>query len=383
MAGQWARKRETNFAIPPAPDDFYPVLEHSIKVDQGWMRPKGIRAGRRTRQPAQRGARKVTGHTKFEFLTTPSASILLDMFGAVTGSGPLTFTPGSANESFVSQGGMTDSTGTVRPVTGYGCKLDDFTLSAKVLDFVILDLNYTGADAALHRSVADGATTNGSPTVTSVTAAFTAGDLGRPISGTGIPANSFVGLVNSATSIALSSSPRLHTAVNATATATGLTLQIGIALAAASYGSGVPWTFLHSSLTAAGASIASATEFSLKGSKNLRNQRHTLGSPVILEQLEEERFDYVTNVNMDFDSNAFSILQMSAGQASLVTTLADAIEGGTNSLVITQNVQVPSDLPALTKPGLESQSLTFEAGHATADSSTITAVLTNGETSAA
>lgn len=74
-------------------------------------------------------------------------------------------------------------------------------------------------------TVADGATTNASPTVTSVTAAFSSADLHKPINGAGIPANSFIGIINSATSIGLSSSATVNTPVNATATATGVTLR--------------------------------------------------------------------------------------------------------------------------------------------------------------
>lgn len=376
MAGQYGRKRESSWGALPVPvvDDFYPSLEFGVTVDPGWMRPKGIRAGRRTLNPAQAGALKVGVHSKMELLTTPAAGILLEMFGAVSGTGPLTFTPGSAGESSVEQGGITDSAGVVRPVTAWGCKLRDFSLTAKVGEYVILDRNFTAKNVTLHRSVADGVTTDTSTTITSATAAFTAGDVGRPITGTGIPSGAYIAAVSSATAATLSAA--------ASASGTGVTFTIGIALASASYGAGVPWTFVQASLVAAGSPVASATSFNLQGKKNLRDERHHLGSPYINEQLEEERFEYTTAVEMDFDSNAFSILQLSLGQASLVTTLSDAPSGGTNTLVITQNVQVPGDLPALTKPGLESQSVKFEAGHATSDASAITAVLTNGETSA-
>jgi hypothetical protein len=67
--------------------------------------------------------------------------------------------------------------------------------------------------------VTDGVTTSGSPTVTSATAAFVAADLGLPLGGTGIPANSRIAAVNSATSVDLSA--------NATITNTGVTLNIG------------------------------------------------------------------------------------------------------------------------------------------------------------
>lgn len=60
----------------------------------------------------------------------------------------------------------------------------------------------TGPDAA-SRSVADGVTILNSPEVTSATAAFTAADLGRPVSGTNIPAGAVVGVVTSGTEIML------------------------------------------------------------------------------------------------------------------------------------------------------------------------------------
>lgn len=68
-------------------------------------------------------------------------------------------------------------------------------------------------------SVTDGATTSGSATVTSATAAFTAADVGRTISGAGIPAGSTITAVGSGTSVTISQL--------ATATATGVTITVG------------------------------------------------------------------------------------------------------------------------------------------------------------
>lgn len=77
------------------------------------------------------------------------------------------------------------------------------------------------------RSMTDGATTSGSPTVTSASALFGTDDVNQPITGPGIPANSYIGIVNSATSIGLSSSSSSNVPVNATATATGVTINVG------------------------------------------------------------------------------------------------------------------------------------------------------------
>jgi hypothetical protein len=84
--------------------------------------------------------------------------------------------------------------------------------------FDILESNNAPTDL---RTVTDGATTSGNKTVTSVTAAFSASDVGSAISGTGIPAATTIASVESATSVT--------TSANSTATATGLTLTIGSA----------------------------------------------------------------------------------------------------------------------------------------------------------
>lgn len=68
------------------------------------------------------------------------------------------------------------------------------------------------------RVVTDGAT-NSNTTVTSATASFGAGDLGRPISGSGIPSGAVIVAFSSATSVTISAP--------ATATATGVTLTLG------------------------------------------------------------------------------------------------------------------------------------------------------------
>ncbi|MGH9280732.1 MAG: hypothetical protein ACRD12_21910 [Acidimicrobiales bacterium] len=68
------------------------------------------------------------------------------------------------------------------------------------------------------RSVADLVTTNGSPTVTSASAAFTSQDIGRPISGAGIPVASSI--------LSLESATKATMTANATATASGVSATI-------------------------------------------------------------------------------------------------------------------------------------------------------------
>lgn len=71
---------------------------------------------------------------------------------------------------------------------------------------------------AATRTVADGATTSASPTITSATAAFTQGDVGGAVSGAGIPAGTTIASVTNGTTAVMSA--------NATATATGVSVTV-------------------------------------------------------------------------------------------------------------------------------------------------------------
>lgn len=82
----------------------------------------------------------------------------------------------------------------------------------------IVDGDVILADAT-SRAPADGVTTINTKIVTSATAAFTAADVGKTISGTGIPGGATIVTVNSGTSVT--------TSANSTASGTGITITIG------------------------------------------------------------------------------------------------------------------------------------------------------------
>jgi hypothetical protein len=94
------------------------------------------------------------------------------------------------------------------------------------------------------RSVADGVTVNGSPTLTSNKAAFTSVDVNNPVSGVGIPSGTIITAVNSATSVTMSK--------NATASGSGLWISI--------YGDGNR-TVMDSFTTNGSTTITSATAY--------------------------------------------------------------------------------------------------------------------------
>jgi Prokaryotic N-terminal methylation motif len=94
------------------------------------------------------------------------------------------------------------------------------------------------------RSVADGATTNASTTLTSATAAFGSIDVGNPITGTNIQSGTTITAVNSATSVTMSKP----------ATATGTNIWVSI------YGDGNR-TVMDASTTNASTTITSSTAY--------------------------------------------------------------------------------------------------------------------------
>lgn len=100
---------------------------------------------------------------------------------------------------------------------------DKAEMSGKAIAQALSD----GVTMTAPRTVTD-ATTNATATVTSPTIAALAIDVGQPVSGTQIPANTFVGVRNSATSIGLSSSATANVPVSATGSTAGTaTLTIG------------------------------------------------------------------------------------------------------------------------------------------------------------
>lgn len=129
-------------------------------------------------------------------------------------------------------------TGVALSATALTCLGSSTTTGAN--GFEVFDLTVDSNWAGIANNATDGAAvsrapsanpitdavTNGTATVTSATAAFNANDLYRRITGTNMPANAWVGVINSATSIGISSTPTTNTPVNATGSGTvSLTLK--------------------------------------------------------------------------------------------------------------------------------------------------------------
>lgn len=151
-------------------------------------------------------------------------------------------------------------------------------------------------------------------------------------------------------------------------------------LASASYAAGLqPFTFIEGSVTVNGSSVASARAATFAVNKNLKTDRHVIGSRYIREQLHEDKYDITTEITADFDDLTLFALGVAGTQVGSVLTF----NNGTETLTITCSGQVVGEPPSLSTVGVEEQTIRLDHSHATSDASACTIVLVNGEASAA
>lgn len=138
---------------------------------------------------------------------------------AATTSGDATITSATALFTVVDEG---------RPVAGTNIPVGTTIASVTSATSAELSANATGTGTGtltIGRSglyVADAVTTTGSPTITSATAVFLDDDVGKPITGAGIPDFTRILSVTNTTTAVLDA--------NATASATGVTVRVGTGL---------------------------------------------------------------------------------------------------------------------------------------------------------
>ena len=151
------------------------------------------------------------------------------------------------------------------------------------------------------------------------------------------------------------------------------------ALASASFLSGIiPFSFVETSITAAGASLGVVSDMTLTGDNGLAVDRFGLGSATAAEALEATVRAYTGSMTAEFKSMAAYNLYLAGTDFALVFTFSN----GTDSLVITTNAYYTGTTPPVSGPGLLKQALPFTCEGASTDAGCITAVLTNAESAA-
>lgn len=145
LASQFGAKAESTWGTQVTPDVFIPIVSESLGVDQPRLESNSIIAGRRVMDTTQfaRGMRTVGGDIGMELPTNSAiARLLLEhMFGAVSGAGPYTYTPGELyGKGLTMQVGVPGVDGTVRPKTYSGCKINTWEIAWTAGEIVTLGL---------------------------------------------------------------------------------------------------------------------------------------------------------------------------------------------------------------------------------------------------
>lgn len=374
---------ETNYGIPVTPTAFAPLIDDSVTRDIARIKSKGVLAGAQVMRTQQWAPGDITvgGDIQLELSDRSMGKWLRAVYGAVVtaGAGPYThtYTLGDLDDDFfTNQLLKPDSSGVLRPYTQSGCMVDSAEFAFAEGEFWTFGITIAAQNEILHRTVADGATTNSSPTVTSVTGAFGAGDVGGPISGTGIPANSFIGVVNSATSIGLSSSPYINTPVNATATATGLTLVIGLAATTPSYISGIrPISAVTGAQITIGGTVVAVKSGSLAIKNGLDTSRRFAGSPFIKQPKTTALREVTGKLTMEFEDNTQYRRYVNGDEFAVVISAS----AGAQSIVSTLNAYYDGSTPTIKGTEIGEIELPFTAVGPSSDAGALTTVYTTTE----
>lgn len=358
MAAQIGYAPEVTAGTPVTVTDFLPLLEESLTSERTRMESEAIIAGRRTLASRNWAGASIApgGDVGHELYPLGAGTILEALFGTASTSGP---SGGFYTHAWTSLGepkpvtiqvGRPTVGGVVIPMTYAGCMAESWELAVEVDAFARLGVTWAGIHEIGHRSVADGATTSGSAAITSATALFDADDVGKPISGTGIPASTTVLSVQSSTAATLSA--------NASATGTGVTFTIGVALATASYPSGLrPFTYHQASLSIASGSV-DVKALTLSGTNGLATDRWFLGRRTRKQPIEAGLHEITGTATVEWENRGQYDRFIREQEMAMVLALAHPTG---QSLTFTMNVRFDGATPNVGGTEIVTQEIPFKA----------------------
>lgn len=362
LNGSVGYAKETTQGTAVAPTVHLPLLPGESmdgKVER--LDSDSIIAGQRVRRSTQwqPGGEDVAGSTPHELYRIDMEELLEAWFGGVSGG---TYTPG-ALAPYTVQKGVPDTAGTVHPLTYAGTMCGGWAVNFAAGEIVTCNTDWVGGKEIGYRTVADGAT-NTNTTVTSATAVFSADDIGKPISGTGIPAATTITAVASATSVTISAA--------ATATATGVTLTIGLALTAVSYTSGLrPFTYVDGSISTGGTAVGIVKSGTLGGDNKLVDDRKFMGVRYMHAAEGADLREYGGELEIEFADRTQYNRYRRGDEFALVI----AFVTGAESLTFTANIRYDGETPKVGSKGVIPQKLPFMCVGSSTDASALTAVL--------
>ncbi len=357
---------EVTWGTPVTPSVFLPLVDESLNAEVERIDSEGIIAGARVLRSDQwtEGGVTASGDVGLEIHENSKGLLLKHMFGGSSLVGP--FTPSDLSGlGLTTQVGVPDvDTGTVHPKTLAGGKVASWEVGLVVDEIATLGLSLIGKHLINHRTVVDGATTSGSAAITSATAAFNQDDVGKPITGTGIPAGATIAAVTSTTAATLSA--------NATITGAAVTFTIGTALASPSYAQGSPLSFVNGTVTLAG-TVTKVREITLSGDNALSDSRRFVGTRAMDEPLEEGMRSYTGMIETDYFSDVAYNRFVSGAESALVLVIANRT--GSKSVTFTANVRYDGQTPQVGGRGIVGQSLPFTCCGPSTDAGALTVTL--------
>lgn len=365
---------ESTVGTPVTVTAFVPLVSESLMQERARLESSAIIAGKRVLNSNQWNGGDVTvsGSVQHELYNRGLGKLFTAMFGAVstTGAGPYvhTFTPGDlTGDALTVQVGRPGIDGTVYPFTYAGMKVSSWEIACSAGEIATLGMDLVGIREIDVRSVTDGVTTSGSAAISSASAVFSQADVGKPISGTGIPSGATIAAVSSATAATLSA--------NATASGTSITFTIGISLASASYPASIkPLKFNHAAITVGGSSV-NVKNLTISGNNTIDDARRFLGSQNIAEPREIGLREYTGNLEIEFSD----MTQYRRYERGDEFALVASFTSGADSVVITTNARFDGSTPQVAGRELLTQSIDFKCVSTGTDSSAISVALTNSD----
>lgn len=378
LASQIGFKTEQSVGVAITPTLFLPLVDEGIELEKERLESEGIYAGRRVLDSDawNGGNNTVSGDVGLELTNRGLGVLFKHAFGTVntTGAGPYThtFSPGDlSGVSFTAQVGVPGVGGTVHPKTASGCKVASWELACSAGEIATFGMSVLGQKLQLGSRVVTDGVLNTTTLVTSATAAFTAADVGKSISGTGIPTGAYIASVTSATNIVLSAA--------ATATASSVSITIGMALASASLPADIkPLKFNHGTVTIGGSAV-NVKAATISGDNGLADDRRFIGDQNIAEPLEADLRMYEGTLDLEFTDLTEWNRYVAGDEFDIVL----AFTSGADSVTITAHARYDGGSPSVAGRGIVEQSLPFKVIGDGSDADGITAVLVNGDSSAA
>lgn len=150
---------ETTIGTRVVPATFLEFVDESLAYRRNRIISQGLKAGRRTQGRWKQGTGWVDGGFNIELAPQSTGKLFRWAMGAVatSGAGPYThvFTPGTLDdESLTIQVNRPDESGTNRPFDYVGCQCTDWSISARVNEFVMANFSVYGMAEDTSQSLA-------------------------------------------------------------------------------------------------------------------------------------------------------------------------------------------------------------------------------------